>query len=65
MTERPLWRWWLFCASLWLWWALIGAGARHGSAPCRWLAAVYGWCVLPLWLGHACARCDGGRRRCA
>jgi hypothetical protein len=41
MTPRPLWRWWLYCAVLALWF-------RFGW---RWTLAAQGWCVLPRWLG--------------
>lgn len=40
-TPRPLWRWWLFCAALSLWWRFRW----------EWLARLYPWCVLPEWLG--------------
>lgn len=40
-SPRPLWRWWLFCGALRLW----------GWAQWRWLASVYGWAALPVWVG--------------
>jgi hypothetical protein len=40
-SPRPLWRWWLFCGALRLWW-------RTGW---RWLSAVYEWAPLPGWFG--------------
>lgn len=40
-TPRPLWRWWLFCAALDLWW----------RTEWVWLSRLYAWCVLPEWLG--------------
>ena len=39
-SPRPLWRWWMFCAALWLWWRV----------QWKWLARVYAWCVLPEWV---------------
>lgn len=51
MTPRPLWRWWLFCAALWLCWR---TGWRW-----QWLADVYQWAVLPAWLGEG-ADLSGG-----
>jgi hypothetical protein len=43
MTPRPLWRWWLFCAALWLGWRV--------SWRWQWVSDLYSWCVLPEWLG--------------
>jgi len=39
--NRPLWRWWLFCLALDLWWR-----TRWG-----WASDLFAWCVLPEWLG--------------
>lgn len=39
--NRPLWRWWQCCIALDLWWRL------HW----QWLADLFGWAVLPEWLG--------------
>jgi hypothetical protein len=41
MGERPLWRWWLFCAASWL----------YGQTGWGWSLRLLGWCVLPEWLG--------------
>lgn len=41
MRNRPLWRWWLFCVCLALWWRL----------KWDWCARLYSWSVLPEWLG--------------
>lgn len=40
MTPRPLWRWWLWCAALWLSW-------HTGWA---WTDRLFCWCILPEWL---------------
>lgn len=50
-SPRPLWRWWLFCVALDLWWR---TGCRW-----NWLADLYSWCVLPEWLGDVCEIHDG------
>lgn len=42
MKAQPLWRWCLFCAALNLYWATRWDWARR----------VFGWCVLPSWLGQ-------------
>jgi len=48
-SPRPLWRWWLFCASLWLSWL----------TEWEWTWSLMSWCVLPEWLGDG-ADCSGG-----
>lgn len=40
MTPRPLWRWWLFCAALWVSW----------EAEWDWAGKLMSWCVLPEWV---------------
>lgn len=40
--NRPRWRWWLFCAALWLGWR------THWQW--EWVSRVYSWSVLPEWL---------------
>lgn len=39
--NRPLWRWWVFCAALWL----------HFKTDWRWPGSLLSWSVLPEWLG--------------
>jgi len=51
VSPRPLWRWWLFRGSLWLWW----------RTHWKWLAEVYAWCVLPQWVAMD-KEIDNGRR---
>ena len=41
-ANRPIWRWWLFCAALSIYF-------RHGW---DWARRLMGWCVLPEWLGN-------------
>lgn len=41
LKPRPLWRWWLFCAVLSLWWRV----------RLEWLGDIMNWCVKPEWLG--------------
>ena len=48
MNPKPFWRWWLFCASLdvffctgWL-----------------WAGDLMNWCVLPEWVGDDGVACD-------
>lgn len=41
-SPRPLWRWWLFCAALHLFF-------RTGWRP---LASLCAWCVVAEWLGR-------------
>ena len=48
MRERPVWRWWLFCVALEVYW----------RAPYKsWLwdksGDLMAWCVLPAWLGYS------------
>ena len=40
-SERPLWRWWLFCAATDIYYATNSKRALD----------VMAWCVLPEWLG--------------
>ena len=40
-VNRPLWRWWLFCAAL-------EADQRCGV---KWAGRLWAWCILPPWLG--------------
>jgi hypothetical protein len=49
VNPRPLWRWWLYCAALWLWFRLSWRPALDLS----------GWCVLPDWLGYYEDPCQG------
>lgn len=39
---KPRWRWWLFCAALWL----------HFKTPWGWPLEVMGWSVLPGWVAE-------------
>ena len=49
MSERPLWRWWLFCAAV----------ALDVRFHWQWASDLMAWCVLPRWLGAPGSR-DGG-----
>lgn len=40
-TNRPLWRWWLFCL----------ASSLYFRTSWEWPLDLLGWCVLPEWLG--------------
>jgi hypothetical protein len=42
MSERPLWRWCLFCA----------ANRVYGWTGSERALRLLAWCVLPQWLGH-------------
>ncbi len=46
MTPRPLWRWLLFCAASWAY-----ARSPRWSRREHWAGKVFGWSVLPEWLG--------------
>jgi len=50
-NPRPLWRWWLFCAALW-----VFSRARIDGRVCRVASNLMAWCVLPQWLGLSCER---------
>lgn len=41
MTPRPRWRWWLNGCALWL----------HGRTRWQWALDLFGWTVLPDWVG--------------
>lgn len=43
---RPLWRWWLYCVALDVWWRTWWP----------WAARLCDWCVLPEWLGDGVMR---------
>jgi len=45
-TPRPVWRWWLNGAALWLWW----------KTGWRWSLDLFGWTVLPEWHGVGASR---------
>lgn len=47
--NRPVWRWWLLCASLEV--------SRRTSW--QWAVDLFSWCVLPEWLGYG-TEFDGG-----
>jgi len=40
-ANRPLWRWWLNGAALWL----------HFHTSWRWPLRLFVWTVLPAWVG--------------
>lgn len=42
-TPKPLWRWWLFSASLALWW----------RTRWDWARRLFGWCITAEWLAVA------------
>ncbi len=42
----PLWRWFLFCVALDLYWR-TGAWTKAD----HWIGRLMAWCVLPEWLG--------------
>lgn len=47
---RPTWRWWAFCALLWL----------HRVTRWGWVSDAWAWCILPDWVAsrEEIAGCD-------